>query len=138
MLEDLTKAEMSVRSYVVSGEERRLESYKSTIKNVREQLAALRKMTVKDPEQEQQLKTLARLAEDELALLAETVELRRTQGVEAAVRVSQTDRAAADGWADANGIWLAVFARIERVYDTSSRLSPGEKSLRALPLAPHR
>ena len=93
LLAALTEAEMAVRTYIRSGGENSLTAYKNAVANVEGQMRELREMADYTPSERPRLNLLLPLVEERLATLAESVERRRTQGVEAALRVSQSDRA---------------------------------------------
>lgn len=88
----LTDAETGQRGYVLTGENRYLDSYRSGRPAVAIALQTLRRLTVDNPTEQQRVDSLSRLAAAKLAELDSTIVLRRTQGFAAAVAVVVTDR----------------------------------------------
>jgi len=89
VLGPLTDAETGQRGYVVTGEDRYLEPYRSAESLFAEgrtcvHIDALRGLTKDNPAQQERVNALERLARERLANLAATITLRRDKGPEAA------------------------------------------------------
>jgi PAS domain S-box-containing protein len=89
-LSTLKDAETGQRGYLLTGEERYLEPYQSAIAKIDEQLANLQQLTTNNYPQQQQLRNLKRAIDSKLAELQETIELRRSRNLEAALGVVKT------------------------------------------------
>jgi methyl-accepting chemotaxis protein len=88
----LKDTETGQRGFVLTGEERYLEPYRSGIKVVDRNIQDLRELTADSGAQQKRVAALQSFAADKLAELAETVALRRQKGERAAVEVVLTDR----------------------------------------------
>jgi PAS domain S-box-containing protein len=88
----LKDAETGQRGYLLTGKERYLEPYQSAIARVNQQVDDLRQLTADRPRQQQRIRDLEIAIATKLAELQQTINLRRSRGVEAALRVVQTDR----------------------------------------------
>ncbi|MBI5773860.1 MAG: CHASE3 domain-containing protein [Verrucomicrobia bacterium] len=86
-LADIVSAESEARGYVITGSERYLSLYRSTISLVEEDLKNLRAL-VRSPQGRKYLTDLERLARERLGRLKITVETRRLEGFEAALGVT--------------------------------------------------
>nr|BFE60505.1 hypothetical protein GCM10020063_050310 [Dactylosporangium thailandense] len=98
--EELQNAERGQRGYVITGNERYLEPYTTAVAAIPGTLDRLAARTAGDT-------TLAQVrgrVEDKLNELADTIDLRRTEGFAAAQRVVDTDRGAADMAAIESGL----------------------------------
>ncbi len=91
-LSTLKDAETGQRGYLLTGEEQYLEPYQSAIARVNDRLATLQQLTADNNAQQQKLRSLKIAIGSKLAELQETIELRRSQNLEAALRVVKTDR----------------------------------------------
>ena len=83
-------AQRGERGYVITGEERFLEPYNTSLEKIRETLKEIQKMTVDNSRQQQSLDTLDPLIEKELAELKKVIDIRREKGLEAAVQEVKT------------------------------------------------
>ncbi len=92
LLSGMKDAESGQRGYVITGEARYLEPYQGTNASVDQKLKHLRELTADNPIQQQRLTAIEPLIKAKFAELQETIDLRRTQGFEAAERVVVTDR----------------------------------------------
>lgn len=88
----LKDAETGQRGYLLTGKERYLEPYQSAIARVNQQLDDLRQLSADRPRQQQRIRDLEIAIATKLAELQQTINLRRSRGLEAALRVVQTDR----------------------------------------------
>ena len=84
LLGGVITAETGVRGYVLTGEERFLATYWSGMQRAESSLAALRRLTADNPEQQERLARLEPLVAERLLTLQETSALRREQGRDAA------------------------------------------------------
>ena len=80
----LQDMDTSVRAYVVTGREEDLRPYSAALPECTNRLAALKAQTQDNPAQTQRVAGLETLLGAKLAVLKETIELRRTTGFEAA------------------------------------------------------
>jgi len=84
LLGGVITAETGVRGYVLTGEERFLGTYWSGMQRAESSLAALRRLTADNPDQQERLARLEPLVAERLLALQETSALRREQGRDAA------------------------------------------------------
>ncbi len=84
LLGGVITAETGVRGYVLTGEERFLGTYWSGMQRAESSLAALRRLTADNPEQQERLARLEPLVAERLLTLQETSALRRERGRDAA------------------------------------------------------
>lgn len=92
LLSQIKDAETGQRGYILTGEERYLKPYQTAITNFDGEINNLRKLTTAHPNQQRQLDALELLIVNKLAELNQTIDLRKKQGVEAALQVVRTDR----------------------------------------------
>src|ERR1051325_6690278 len=88
----LTEAETGQRGYIITGEDRYLETYRGARQASDRKLAELRKLTSDNPIQQQRVGALESLVAAKFELLQETLELRRTKGIAAAAELILTGR----------------------------------------------
>jgi methyl-accepting chemotaxis protein len=88
----LVNAETGQRGFVLTGADRYLEPYYSGSREVDGNIARLRELTSDNPNQQRRIDQLQQLAAAKLSELAETIELRRQKGMQAALDVVLTDR----------------------------------------------
>ena len=88
----LKDAETGQRGYLLTGDDRYLTPYRSALQAIQSEFETLRQLMVDDPVQQQRLDQLDRFIREKLAELRETITLRQTQGLEASLRVVETDR----------------------------------------------
>jgi methyl-accepting chemotaxis protein len=91
LLSDFTDAETGQRGFLITGEEQYLEPYKEALPAIKGTLTELKHLTSDNADQQRRLQALTPLAEKRLAELKRTIELRRSQGSEAAAQVVQND-----------------------------------------------
>ncbi|MDP8963568.1 MAG: CHASE3 domain-containing protein, partial [Cyanobacteriota bacterium] len=91
LLSQIKDAETGQRGYILTGEERYLEPYKTATASVNQEIKYLRKLTANYPNQQRQLDTLESAIKNKLAELKGTIDLRKYQGLEAALQVVRTD-----------------------------------------------
>ena len=80
----LINAETGERGYVITGDASYLEPYNSAQASLDSEIKTLRDLTSDNPTQQQNIDVLQKLAADKMALNATTIQLRTTQGFEAA------------------------------------------------------
>lgn len=90
-LSTLKDAETGQRGYLLTGEERYLEPYHSAIARVNVQVVGLQQLTADNNQQQQRIRDLKIAIDSQLAELEETINLRREQNLEAALRLVKTD-----------------------------------------------
>ena len=90
----VTDAETGQRGYVLTGREPYLMPYQEARASLPERLARLRSLTADNPVHQDRLRLLETKIQAKMAELGETVELRRTGGLAAALAVVESDRGA--------------------------------------------
>jgi methyl-accepting chemotaxis protein len=88
----LKDAETGQRGYLLTGDESYLEPYTTAVAAVAGELGHVRSLTSDNPRQQARLDQLDPLTRDKLAELKETIELRRAQGFDAALKVVTSGR----------------------------------------------
>jgi len=76
--------ESSSRGFVLTGRESYLESYRASLTGEEQDQLTIRSLTADNPAQQRQLSTLTRLAAEKIQFSEMVMDLRRSQGVEAA------------------------------------------------------
>jgi signal transduction histidine kinase len=84
LLSKLREVETMNRGFVITGDEKYLEPYKGALKDIERRLVLLRDMANNNPRQQQRLDSIAPLIREKLAMVEETIDLRRTKGYQAA------------------------------------------------------
>ncbi|MER2633123.1 MAG: CHASE3 domain-containing protein, partial [Rhizobiaceae bacterium] len=92
MLSNLQDAETGQRGFLLTGDERYLEPYEAALRAIPPKLDEIADLSRRNPEQRPRVAVLRRQIDAKLAELGETIELRRTQGVEAALSVVNSNR----------------------------------------------
>lgn len=82
----LTDVETGQRGFALTGDERFLEPYDRARPRLPGALARLRSLTADDPPQQRRLDRLEALQEEKLRYVAQTIEMRRSQGLEPVAR----------------------------------------------------
>jgi methyl-accepting chemotaxis protein len=90
-LSQIKDAETGQRGYVLTGVESYLEPYQTAIGTIRSTLGDLKKLTEDNSSQQRRLASVSSVIDAKLAELKETIELRRTQGFDAALKVVLTN-----------------------------------------------
>jgi CHASE3 domain sensor protein len=75
--------ESSSRGFVLTGQDSYLASDPANVSSVEQHLAAVRKLTVDNPDQQRWLPTVERLAAQKIQFAEEAIDLRRAKGLEA-------------------------------------------------------
>ncbi|WP_198651368.1 response regulator [Dyella sp. C11] len=92
ILSSVQDAETGQRGFLLTGNERYLEPYRAALASIPARVDTIRTLTRDNPRQQQRLKELSGRLDDKLAELKDTIELRRSRGLEAALAVVNTDR----------------------------------------------
>ena len=92
VLSSAKDAETGQRGYLLTGRESYLEPYNIAVKTIDQQIKQLKTLTVANPDQQQQIKSLEPLLTQKLAELKQTIDLRKNQGFKAAASVVLTNR----------------------------------------------
>ena len=92
MLSTAQDAETGQRGYLLTGNDRYLEPYQSAVAAVGSRVEAITALTKDNPVQQSNIRLLRRHIDGKLAELEETIALRRSEGVQAALSVVTTDR----------------------------------------------
>ena len=88
--EELANGETGMRGFVITGDESFLEPNKSALAAIPRLLTELRGLTADNPDQQRRLAQLVPLIDKKAEQFKERVELRRTQGLEAAAKLVTT------------------------------------------------
>ncbi len=91
VLSVMKDAETGQRGYVISGDESYLEPYKAAVNSLPTTLADLRKLTADTPEQQRRLASIAPIIDAKLEELKNIIDLRRSQGFDAAAKLVVTN-----------------------------------------------
>lgn len=91
-LSTLKDAETGQRGYLLTGEERYLEPYHSAIARINEQVVGLQQLTADNNRQQQRIRDLKVAIDSKLGELEKTINLRRQQNLEAALRRIKSGR----------------------------------------------
>src|SRR5580658_6238932 len=94
LLSSLKDAETGQRGFLLTGDDRYLEPYRQALRDASPALDTLTRIeaTRSGPDEAQRVKRLRPLVQDKLDELKQTIELRRSQGPDAALAVVRTDR----------------------------------------------
>lgn len=87
----LKDAETGQRGYIITGEEKYLEPYYKALEKIHNELQTLTEITRDDQNQQKRLESAKELIEKKLAILKETIELRKEKGFDAARDMVITD-----------------------------------------------
>ena len=91
LLSLLKDAETGQRGYLLTGEESYLEPYKAALVAIKATLADVKKLTGDNPNEQRRLTAMTPLIDSKLAELKQTIDLRRGQGLDAALKVVLTN-----------------------------------------------
>lgn len=91
LLSALTDVETAQRSFLLTGSEEHLQPFDEALPRVAQALAGLKTLTKDNPHQQQRLASLELLTRARLANLKDTIDLRRTQGLEAAMQAVRSN-----------------------------------------------
>ena len=88
----LKDAETGQRGYLLTGKNEYLAPYLTAVEKGVKQIRHVRELTIDIPEQQKRLEQLEPLVSEKFAELKETIDLRKTEGFDAALQVVLTDR----------------------------------------------
>ena len=91
-LSTMVDAETGQRGFLITGEERYLEPYRTALAILETQLQQLASLTADNDDQQRDLRQARELVSTKLTELSETIAVRRSEGFDAASRVVLTDR----------------------------------------------
>jgi methyl-accepting chemotaxis protein len=91
LLLQLTNAETGQRGFLIVGNDGYLAPYQSALADIGKVLGDLRSLTTDNPEQQGRLDALAPLIDSKLAVLKQTIDTRRNEGFDAALKLVQSD-----------------------------------------------
>jgi methyl-accepting chemotaxis protein len=83
----LKDAETGQRGYIITGVDSYLEPYQSALAAIKSTVENVRKLTADNPNQQRRLAALSPLIDAKLAELKQTIDLRRSEGFDAATKV---------------------------------------------------
>jgi methyl-accepting chemotaxis protein len=87
LVEAFINGETGVRGFVIAGEESFLDPYKSAAATIPRLISEVRQLTSDNPNQQQRLVLLAPLADKKLEQFKERIEVRRSQGLDASIKL---------------------------------------------------
>ena len=88
----LERAQTSQRGYLLTGDDQYIEAYRSAVASERQARAALRRLTADDHAQQARLDEYDRLMQTRLDMLANSIEVRKQQGMAAVAGLIRTNR----------------------------------------------
>ena len=91
LLSEMKDAETGQRGFLLTGSDAYLEPYQAALRLVKASQADLIKLTSDNPRQQRRLAEIAPLIDTKLAELKETIDLRRSQGLDAALKIVLTN-----------------------------------------------
>jgi methyl-accepting chemotaxis protein len=92
LLSHLQDTETAQRGFVLTGQDRYLELYTTGVPQTKASLQQIRQLTADSPNQQRRIDSLEQLVNQKFALQEEIIELRRTKGLDAALKVVQTNQ----------------------------------------------
>lgn len=87
----LNEAETGQRGYLLTGGQRYLEPFSNASRQINEVITAIRDLTGDNPIQQQRIGAIAALTKEKFDELQETVDLRRSKGLEPALKIVKND-----------------------------------------------
>jgi len=96
ILSSIQDAETGQRGYLLTGNERYLEPYRSALASIPARVDRIKMLTSNDAGQQSRLRELSGRLDDKLAELRETIELRQSQGLQSALAMVNSDRGKSD------------------------------------------
>jgi methyl-accepting chemotaxis protein len=91
LLSELKDAETGQRGFLLTGEDNYLEPYKGALTTIKTTLDDVKKLTLDNPDEQRRLAAIGSLIDSKLAELKQTIDLRRTQGFDAALKLVLTN-----------------------------------------------
>jgi methyl-accepting chemotaxis protein len=92
LLSHMQDAETGQRGYLMTGAERYLEPYTNGVAQTKSSVQLVRQLTADNPNQQRRLDAMEQLIAQKFSELSTTIELRRSQGLDAALKVVLTDQ----------------------------------------------
>ena len=92
LLSTVQDAETGTRGFLLTGDEDYLDVYAKAVAEIADELDAIAALTADNPDPQRALVNLKPVIEQRFALLKEGIELRRSQGLDSAVRFVQTNQ----------------------------------------------
>src|SRR6478672_2585147 len=92
VLSELKDVETGQRGYLLTGDESYLEPYNTAIPGIQQNIQQLRQLTTDNPRQQQRLNSLEPLIGKRVDLLSETVRVRKSQGLQSALKQLQVNQ----------------------------------------------
>ena len=96
LLSELKDAETGQRGYLITGDDSYLAPYQSALGAIKATLDDVRKLTSDNPDQQRRLAAISPVIDAKLAELKQTIDLRRTEGLDAAAKVVVTNAGKTD------------------------------------------
>jgi len=87
LLSEMKDAETGQRGFLLTGNESYLEPHQTALREVKGTLAEFGRLTADNPHQQRRAAALSTLIDSKLAELQQTIDLRRTQGIDAALKI---------------------------------------------------
>src|SRR5271168_4497994 len=87
LLSTMKDAETGQRGYLLTGNDSYLEPYEAALRAIKGTFAEARRLTIDNPRQQHRLDAISPLIDGKLAELKETIDLRRNQGLDAALKI---------------------------------------------------
>jgi methyl-accepting chemotaxis protein len=87
VLSQIVEIESSARGFAVTGNDAFLDSYRASLPGLENSTAALRGLTAENPNQQRRLAALSPLVNDKIQHMKRSIELRRAEGLDAAVQL---------------------------------------------------
>jgi methyl-accepting chemotaxis protein len=91
LVSQLKDAETGQRGYILTGEDSYLAPYRAALDQIPITLQKVRQLTADNASQQQRLAAMAPLVDAKLALLKQTIDIRRADGFDAAIKIIKTD-----------------------------------------------
>jgi hypothetical protein len=88
---EIQNAEIGQRGYIITGQQRSLESYRTTLPTIQKKLNNLRELTADNPNQQQRLNILEPAIAQRIAIINNRINVRTREGFEAARKLILTD-----------------------------------------------
>jgi methyl-accepting chemotaxis protein len=92
LVSELKDAETGQRGFLITGIDSYLEPHQTALGALKATFAKLQKLTADNPNQQRRLASISPLIDSKLAELQQTIDLRRTQGFDAALKVIVTNQ----------------------------------------------
>ena len=114
LIADLEYAETNQRGYLLTRQERFQEPYQAALPQIREDLAAVRKLTVDNPRQQRAIEQIVPMVAAKFSHMEENIRLRREAGIDAATLERRID--------EGKGLMDSIRAAVEGMRKEEDRL----------------